>query len=180
MEKKITVGQYFCLPESNRPMELVFGYVREPPMPFGEHQRVVVRLMCLLDDHVRQRNLGRVCFMDVVLDEEAGLVVQPDLFFVSTPRLDIFRERIWGAPDLVVEVASPSTQHRDRTLKLAWYRRYGVKEYWLVYPRDGRIDVFDCKSSSCASYADLHRVHSKVLPEFDATVEQCLDSGPGA
>ena len=62
-------------------------------------------------------------------------VVQPDLLFVSYERAHIVtRENIQGAPDLIVEVLSPSTAERDRTLKLDLYARHGVKEYWLVDP----------------------------------------------
>jgi Uma2 family endonuclease len=176
MEKKITVDEYFTFPETIRPMELVYGYVREPAMPFGDHQLVVVRLATLLDAHVRERNLGRVFPpMDVVLDRETGLVVQPDLLFISTHRMNIVPDRVWGAPDLVVEVASPSTEHRDRTLKLAWYRRYGVKECWLVYPRDRRLEVVDCQSGERLPFAGEERIRSKVLPEFDQTAGACFE-----
>lgn len=172
---KISVDEYFTYPETNRPMELVYGYVREPAMPFGEHQLVVVRLLSLLDAHVRTNKLGKVCYMDVVLDREAGLVLQPDLFFVSTERLGIMRERVWGAPDLVVEVASPSTEYRDRTLKVAWYRRYGVKECWLVYQNDRRVEVVDLQTETRESFTGDEGIHSKVLPGFEASVNQCFE-----
>jgi Uma2 family endonuclease len=175
MEKRITVDEYFRFPETNRPMELVYGYVSQPAMPFGDHQLAVVRLLSLLDAHVRPNKLGKVCYMDVVLDREAGLVLQPDLFFVSTERLGIMRERVWGAPDLVVEVASPSTEYRDRTLKIAWYRRYGVKECWLVYPKERRIEVVDFEHDTSESFAGNSAVRSKVLPEFRATAGSCFD-----
>ncbi len=160
------MDESFKFPESNRPMELVYGYVREPPMPSFGHGIVFVRVMGLLDSHVRERNLGKVCVADVVLDREAALVVQPDIFFISTDRLGIVDERVWGAPDLVVEIASPSTEYHDRTLKLAWYRRYGVKECWLVYPKDQRIDVVDCPSETKETFAGDAVVRSRVLPEL--------------
>jgi Uma2 family endonuclease len=107
------------MPESLQPMELVYGRVREPPSPRYGHQSVVTHLAALLDQHVRQHDLGKVCVspMDVVLDDAAALVVQPDIVFVATPHLDRIRERIWGAPDLVVEVLSRGTAKRDRTTK---------------------------------------------------------------
>lgn len=176
-EKKITVDEYFRYPETNRPMELVYGYVREPPAPFYSHQTVVGKLFRLLTEHVEHHRPGVVCVspLDVVLDAESALVVQPDILFVARERLSIVRERIWGAPDLVVEVASPTTEHRDRTLKLAWYRRYGVKEYWMVDPRARRIEIVDCESSALQSFAAHEPVRSKVLPEFDATVAKIFD-----
>jgi hypothetical protein len=68
MEKKITVDEYFTYPESNRPMELVYGYVREPAMPSFGHETIVLRIAELLTPHVRERALGKVGRADVVLD----------------------------------------------------------------------------------------------------------------
>lgn len=143
--KQLTVDEYFQMPESMRPMELVYGVVREPPAPRYGHQSVVTRLTCLLDRHVREHALGAVCVspIDVVLDGPAALVVQPDIIFVSQPRLDIVGDRVWGPPDLVVEVLSPRTATRDRITKLGWYSRYGVRECWLVDPRGKSIEVHD-------------------------------------
>jgi len=66
---RYTVDEYFTPPESLRPMELVYGVVREPPPRYG-HQSVVTRLTALLDAHVRAHALGQVCVspVDVVLD----------------------------------------------------------------------------------------------------------------
>ena len=65
-------------------------------------------------------------------------VVQPDLLFVSNERSYIITPaNARGAPDLVVEILSPSTAERDRTFKRALYARYGVREYWLVDPDTG-------------------------------------------
>ena len=107
--RRLTVDEYFDDPETLRPMELVHGIVREPPAPLYGHQVVVMRAIILLERHVRANGLGTVCVspIDVVLDRDAALVVQPDLIFVSTARTSIIRDRIWGAPDLVVEVLSP-------------------------------------------------------------------------
>jgi Uma2 family endonuclease len=176
MDKKFTVDEYFKFPESNRPMELVYGYVREPPTPFSGHQSIVFRIGVLLDAHVRERGLGRLFIspLDVILDRELGLVVQPDVFFVSKERESIIREYIWGAPDLVVEVASLSTSYRDATLKLTWYRRYGVKECWFVHPMEQRIEVVDCASEQKESFTGSDLVRSRVLPELTLRAEECF------
>ena len=70
------------------------------------HQSIVTRLTTLLGNHAEERRLGRVIVspMDVVLDEPGALVVQSDVIFISRERFDIIRERIWGPPDLAVEV----------------------------------------------------------------------------
>lgn len=176
MEKRITTDEFFKMPETNRPQELIFGVVREPPAPTYGHQRKVFRLAVVLDAHVRDHALGEVCVspLSVVLDREADLVVEPDIIFISSHRLKIAGDRVWGAPDLIVEVASPSTEHHDRTLKLAWYRKYGVRECWLVYPRDGRIDVVDCATETKVSFAGDAPIRSKVLPDFAAPASECF------
>jgi Uma2 family endonuclease len=176
MDKKTTVDEYFAaFPESSRPMELVYGYVHEPAMPTFGHEAILLRLAELLRSHVREHNLGQVCRADVVLDRESALVVQPDLFFISAARLEIVSDRVWGAPDLVIEILSPSTEHRDRTLKLAWYRRYGVKEYWLVVPRDRRIEILDGSTQRTESFSGQQTIRSSVLPNLVLKVAECFE-----
>jgi Uma2 family endonuclease len=86
----------------------VYGRFPEPPAPFFSHQQLVLQVARLLQDHVEPRRLGRVAIapLDVILDEEAALIVQPDVLFVSAERLSIIHNQVWGAPDLVVEVLS--------------------------------------------------------------------------
>lgn len=176
MAKEISVDDYFRMPETLRPQELIYGVVREPPMPFDGHQSVVLRLSVLLDSHVRELGLGRVYPpLDVVLDREAALTVQPDLLFVSNERGGIVRGHVWGAPDLVVEVASPSTAYRDRTLKLAWYKRYGVRECWLVDPKEERVEVVDLQNDVRKSFSGKTPIVSRVLPEFAVAAERCFE-----
>jgi Uma2 family endonuclease len=79
--------------------------------------------------------------LDVVLDEPNGLVLQPDIVFVSADRQRIIRGQIWGAPDLVVEIVSRGTVRYDRGEKLHWYGRYGVRECWIVEPHAAEVEV---------------------------------------
>ena len=77
---------------------------------------------------------------DVVLSDTD--VVQPDILFVSNERMGIVTEdNIQGAPDLVIEILSPSTAERDRTFKRSLYARHGVREYWLVDPDARSVEV---------------------------------------
>jgi Uma2 family endonuclease len=174
---KVSVDQYLRGPESLRPMELVYGFVREPPAPAYRHQSIVTHLGALLDAHVRQHDLGRVSVspVDVVLDREAALIVQPDVVFVSNARLGRIEDRIWGAPDLVVEVLSPRTARRDRTTKRRWYQRYGVIEYWLADSRRHTIDVLHLQARHAAGtcrYRGDAIMRSFVLPKWTMTPAQ--------
>ena len=117
--------------------------------------------------------LGRVAIapVDVILDRERALILQPDVLFVSTERLGIIRDQVWGPPDLVVEVMSPGTEHRDRTQKLGWYRQYGVRECWLVDLRQELVTVVDFTGAlpveRTARGGDA--IQSSVLPGLEVT-----------
>ena len=176
MERRISTADYFRMPETNRPAELVYGVVREPPAPLYGHQKVVGQLFHLLKKHVEANSLGEVCVspIDVVLDEVAALVVQPDVIFVAKERTSIIQNRIAGAPDIVVEVLSAGTEHRDRSIKLAWYRRYGVRECWMANPSTRTIDVVDGVTGTPESFTGAHAIRSRVLPEFAASADDCF------
>ncbi len=173
MRERISVEQYLRMPETMKPMELVYGVVREPPAPTYGHQSIVTRLTSLLDRHVCRHRLGRVCVspVDVVLDRDRDLVVQPDIIFVSNDRQEIIRDRVWGAPDLVVEVLSPGTARYDRTRKLRWYRRYRVRECWFIDPVAREIVIHQLASTAARSRQRIYRadraVQSTVLPALD-------------
>ena len=84
-------------------------------------------------------------------------VVQPDLLFVSSHRSHILtRENVRGAPDLVVEILSPATAERDRTIKLDLYAQHGVKEYWIV-DSDARSITILVRRESRFEVAGIYR-----------------------
>ena len=164
---------YLSTPETTRPRELMYGMVREPPAPFFSHQQLVLVVARLLQDHVDARGLGRVAIapLDVILDAEAALIVQPDVMFVSTERLSIIRNQIWGAPDLVAEVLSDGNEAYDRGQKLGWYRQYGMREYWLVDPRAETITIVDFTGNlpEARVARGVDAIRSSVLPGLTAT-----------
>lgn len=168
----MTTDQYlYDTEETNRRRELVLSRVSEPPAPFFSHQALVLQVAKIWSDHVEPRGLGRVAVapVDVVLDKERDLILQPDVLFISTPRLAIIRDQVWGAPDLVAEVLSRSTENRDRGEKLAWYRQYGVRECWLVDLYGDCVTVIDFTGPSpvtrFAKGVDL--IQSTVLPDLE-------------
>jgi Uma2 family endonuclease len=115
------------------------------PAPTTTHQLVAQNLEFLLVQFVRATGCGRVVHapVDVVLGAgPAREVVQPDIVFVSTRRAAIITEpEIAGAPDLVIEVLSRGTMSRDRGYKKALYARSGVREYWIVNPKERTIEM---------------------------------------
>lgn len=131
---------------------------------------------------MRARDLGAVLVapVDVVLDEARALVVQPDLLFIARDRLGILGRQVWGAPDLVAEVTSPGTARHDRTTRLEWYARYGVRECWLLDPVARTVTVIALAGERQERlHAGDDPVCSGVLPEFDAPVRAFFPGVPG-
>lgn len=138
---KFTYQDYLNTPEDKR-YELLDGELLMTPAPGELHQNVSAQLGWRLVQFASENNLGWVYHapFDVVMSDTD--VVQPDLLFVSNDRSRIITpENIQGAPDLVVEILSPSTATRDRTFKRTLYARHGVKEYWLVDTTEKDVTV---------------------------------------
>jgi Uma2 family endonuclease len=129
---KLTYDDYCNAPEDKR-YELLDGDLVVVPAPKEAHQRVLINLSYLVLQSVKRSGVGHVYAapFDVVLSEND--VVQPDLLFISNERAHIITaENVQGAPDLVVEILSPSTADRDLFIKRSLYAKHGVQEYWLV------------------------------------------------
>ena len=172
---KLTYADYCLTPDDER-YELLDGELVMVPAPSLGHQRVDIRLGALLHVFVNERNLGEVFSApcDVVLSETD--VVQPDLLFVSNERAHILfnSANIRGAPDLVIEILSPSTANRDRTRKRALYAQYGVPEYWLVDPDARTVTVLRLGAAGftvVARYGAGQTLTSPTLPGFTANVD---------
>jgi Uma2 family endonuclease len=170
----MTTKQYlYDTEETNRIRELAWGVLREPPAPFFSHQSLVLRIARLLGDHAEPRKLGRVAVapVDVILDRERALIVQPDVLFVTTGRLSIIQNQVWGPPDLVAEVLSFSTENRDRGEKLGWYQQYGVRECWLVDLNREQLTIVDFSGTSPVERVAKgpDSVRSTVLPQLEVS-----------
>ena len=135
----LTYSDYLKTSDDER-YELLNGELLMVPAPNMAHQKAQAELGIRLGAWVKERGLGSVFFSptDVVLSDSD--VVQPDLLFISNERGHVVtRDNVQGAPDLVVEVLSPSTSAVDWTTKRDLYARYGVREYWIVDPDDRTV-----------------------------------------
>ncbi len=146
---KFTYEDYKNLPESEtKRYELLEGELVMVPSPTEPHQRVSGNMHLIIGQFVKERKLGNVYSapFDVLLSNEN--VVQPDIMFISKERANIITEEdIKGAPDLVIEIVSPATSRRDRTLKHTLYARHGVKEYWIVDPKGKSVEVYSLEKA---------------------------------
>ncbi len=113
------------------------------PVPNLFHQDIMRNLAALLNDYLKKTPIGKFYFApcDVYLDDLN--VVQPDLLFVSKARSSILQsDGVRGAPDLVIEILSPSTARLDLESKRNVYARSGVIEMWIVVPETRQIQIY--------------------------------------
>ena len=142
-EPPATYIAYRALPEDAPRYEIIAGAGSLTPSPNRYHQLVSARLYKRLSDFVEANELGEVYYapFDVILSEND--VVNPDILFVARARLAIIHyEGVFGPPDLVVEIISPTSTRRDLEQKLALYARYGVREYWIADPASQTVDIW--------------------------------------
>lgn len=140
---KLTYDDYLRMPADGLRHELIGGVHFVAASPNLRHQRISANLFWMLRSYLETHPLGEVLYapLDVVLSDFD--VVAPDLFYLSRERASYLREtHLKGAPDLIVEILSPSTGARDRTLKHALYERTGVDEYWLIDPSRDCVEVY--------------------------------------
>ncbi|MES3629219.1 MAG: Uma2 family endonuclease, partial [Longimonas sp.] len=129
-KEQYSYADYQQLPEG-APYQLIDGSLVMSPAPTSNHQRIVAYLYRALYACVEDG--GEVLFAPIDVKLSDTNVVQPDLVFVAKERLDVIGEQVIdGAPDLVMEVLSPSTAHHDLTTKKRLYEMHGVQEYWVV------------------------------------------------
>lgn len=137
---------FLRLEESNLPCELINGELFMSPAPNFTHQVVLSNLNDILKGHAR--TIGAIVAfspVDVYLDNKN--VFQPDLLLVKKENLAIITERgLQGAPDLAVEIISPSNAFKDRNHKRRLYQKFGVKEYWIIDPGNRTLEIYDFSS----------------------------------
>jgi Uma2 family endonuclease len=142
------------MPEDGRRHELLEGRLEVSPSATSLHQTILMNLIGLLLPWIRERDLGRLYTapLDVILSDTN--VLEPDLLFIAKARLgNLVGKWIHGAPDLVIEILSPSTETRDRGAKMQIYARFGVREYWLVDPESRTVSIHVLEGSG-------YRVHA--------------------
>ena len=147
---RLTYEDYCAAPADNR-YELLDGELIMVPAPNIKHESVRSLLGRELINFIVEHKLGNLFYApcDVMLSDTD--VVQPDLLFVSREREHLLSDgqKVQGAPDLAVEILSPSTAKQDRSEKRALYGKHGVTEYWLVDP--------------VAETVQIHRLQGEVL-----------------
>lgn len=173
-----TYQRYLELDDEQR-YEIIAGELLVTPAPGTSHQDISRELGVRLARFIADHHLGKMFFAptDVVLGEDK--VVQPDLLFIRTERVpEIVDERgVQGPPDLVVEILSPSSLHRDRHRKLALYQNAGIPEFWIVDPANRAIEVLSLGENGYEAFsvaAETGAVSSRVLNGFAVAVAEVI------
>ena len=160
-----TLEDFERLPEETR-AELIDGEILMSPSPSFRHQVVSSRLHELLAAFVRARKLGEFVTAPIDVFLPSGDVVQPDLVFLAAKRLRKMRERVEGAPDLVIEILSPGNPERDRLVKRDLYARTGVPEYWIVDPEARTVEVLRLEGGRYGAPALYEVADTLASPTF--------------
>jgi Uma2 family endonuclease len=178
-----TYQDYLRIPrgaDDGRRFEVIRGVLYVTATPTFPHQYAVGEIFSFLRDFARPRDLGLalVAPFNIRLPERIADPLAPDVMFFrkgNEPRDE--GSDFQGVPDLVVEVLSPSTRRRDRTVKLDAYRDAGVAEYWIADPRARTVQVYGLNDTR-TSYVELGRYEigeeavSSLLPGLRVPVSE--------
>jgi Uma2 family endonuclease len=177
----LTYGDLQRFPEDNFRRELIDGELIVTAAPGGRHQDVVLELGARLLAHAKERG-GKVYVAPRDVYFSNVNVVEPDVVFVRAENLERVEERfVEGAPDLVVEVSSPSTRRLELVRKRDLYARFGVPEYWYVDLDADRVEVYRLHERAYGVPEIVGRgaeLRSPLVPDFAIAVHDLLGPPP--
>ena len=163
-----TYADYLRLPDDGKRYEIIEGVLYVANAPSYEHQYTVGEIAFSLRSFVKERQVGVIIEapFEVHLAENTK-PVQPDVLFIRTENQPSLGTQFFdGAPDLTVEVISPSSIRLDRTVKFDAYERAGVAEYWIVDPKARLVEVYTLARGEYAllgQYTGDEMITSNVL-----------------
>lgn len=165
--RPLSADDLTAVPDDRNRYEIVGGQLIVTPSPSTRHQHVLTQLATWLNLHLIQNQPGTVFVAPMDVRLSFYDVVQPDLLVVLDDRRDIIQEQaIVGAPNLVVEILSPSSRITDRVDKAALYASSGIEEYWIVDPGAETVTVYGLDGDHFSPSAELKRsedLYSVVL-----------------
>jgi len=174
---KWTYEDYRGLPDDGWRYEIITGELYMTPAPEPIHQEYGGEMFAAFRDYGKKHDAGKAYMapIDVILPNLAD-PVQPDVLFILKERLRIVKKgRIEGAPDIIVEVLSPSNSLTYQRKKLEAYAKAGVREYWIPDSRARTIELWVLREGSytlIGKYGVGERVRSEVLPGFEVKVDE--------
>ena len=179
VDTRLTYDDFRLLPNNGKRYEIVEGDLLVTPAPRRMHQRIVTRLTRFLSAYVDDHQRGEVLVspFDVVFSPFD--VVEPDVVYISHARESVLTEmNAQGAPDLVVEVLSETTEKTDRTIKLKLYGKFGVQEYWMINPEAPSAEIYRRGPEGLdlvAKLASTDALTSPLFPGFNLPLSRLTD-----
>jgi Uma2 family endonuclease len=171
-----TYADYAALPEDGKRYEIIEGVLYMPPSPNFSHQGANILFAHYLVVHVKLAGLGWVLAAPFDVELSPGNVVQPDILVVLKANEERIKPgKLVGAPDLVVEIASPGTASYDRREKQDAYASAGVPEYWIADPAAKTIEVLVLEQGAYKQkgvFEDQNLLQSQIIPELPVKVAQ--------
>lgn len=146
-EKIYTIEDIYALPDGQR-AELIDGRIYNMAPPARIHQKLITELVSALHQHIRDNNGDCEVYpapFAVFLNADDKNYVEPDISVICD-KSKLTEKGCNGAPDLIMEVVSPSTQQMDYGIKLFKYRTAGVREYWIINPVTRIVNVYDLEN----------------------------------
>ncbi len=169
-----TYEAYAELPEDGLRYEILQGVLVTTPAPEPEHQRISKKIAVRFFEQIDARGRGEMFYAPIDMELSEKNVVQPDVLIILDEHLDRVQEkRIVGAPDLVVEIISPSSVATDSIIKRQAYERACVPEYWLVNPQQQTVEVFALENGVYTSqgvFEGERTVSSRIVPDISVPV----------
>ena len=172
-EKWHTAEEIEALPEDVR-VELVDGQLFYMATPGRKHQKILQFLAYELEFYIRKK--GGACEVypapfAVYLNKDSKTYLEPDVVVVcDQDKLD--EKGCHGAPDLVMEIVSPSTRSRDYLLKLTRYQNAGVREYWIVDPERENVMVYDFAEGVVKTYLFDETIKVGIFDDLEIDLSQ--------
>lgn len=171
-----TYNDYAAIPDDGKRYEVVKGVLYMSPAPTPGHQGIKGEIFAYLRQFVQLAGLGRVLDAPTDVELNPGDIVQPDVLVLLNEHLDqIGSTRVFGAPDLVVEVLSPGTMSHDMHGKRDAYERAQVPEYWIVSPGEQVVELFVLEGGvyqSLGVFQGSAILPSLVVPGWSVPVER--------
>lgn len=171
-----TYADYAAIPDDGRRYEVVNGVLYMAPSPVERHQAASMQIGSQFFNHIQAAGLGRVYAAPFDVELSPGNVVQPDVIVVLNDNLQVITaERIIGAPNLVIEIASPSTATHDHDRKRRAYEQAGVREYWIADPYAWTVEILALENGEyrlLGVFQGQSILPSRVLPGLPFRVAQ--------
>ena len=162
---KLTYDDFLLFPDDGKRHELIDGEHYVTPSPNVRHQEILGRLHLLIGTWLQGHRVGKIFVAPLDVLFSRFDVVEPDLLYVSNERAAevLSVQHLTGAPDLVIEIASPGTRNRDETIKRRLYERSSVTEYWVVDPDIDVIRIYRRSGERFERPVELSREADDVL-----------------